>query len=109
MNYIRNVLQIQSFFKNGSRFCIFLPAGKTYRSHARIPKQAIEHVYPIVYTIYRKGDDDLVELRRVDNNILISKVKKEQELTLEDIFQDYDGAYKAEKFDWGSPSGKEVW
>ena len=45
----------------------------------------------------------------VDNNILISKVKKEQELTLEDIFQDYDGAYKAEKFDWGSPSGKEVW
>ena len=50
-----------------------------------------------------------MELRRVDNNILISKVKKEQELTLEDIFQDYDVAYKAEEFDWGSPSGKEVW
>ncbi len=67
----------------------------------RIPKAFLEAL--------GMRENDLVELSRVDNNILISKVKKEQELTLEDIFQDYDGAYKAEKFDWGSPSGKEVW
>ena len=67
----------------------------------RIPKASLEAL--------GMRENDLVELSRVDNNILISKVKKEQELTLEDIFQDYDGAYKAEKFDWGSPSGKEVW
>lgn len=67
----------------------------------RIPKAFLEAL--------GMKENDLVELSRVDNNILISKVKKEQELTLEDIFQDYDGAYKAEKFDWGSPSGKEVW
>lgn len=67
----------------------------------RIPKAFLEAL--------GMRENDLVELSRVDNNILISKVKKEQELTLEDIFQDYDGAYKAEKYDWGSPSGKEVW
>ena len=67
----------------------------------RIPKAFLEAL--------GMRENALVELSRVDNNILISKVKKEQELTLEDIFQDYDGAYKAEKFDWGSPSGKEVW
>ncbi len=53
--------------------------------------------------------NDLVELNRVDDNIVITKVKKEKELTLEDIFKDYDGEYKAEEFDWGSPIGKEVW
>ena len=58
----------------------------------RIPKAFLEAL--------GMRENDLVELSRVDNNILISKVKKEQELTLEDIFQDYDGAYKAEKFDW---------
>lgn len=53
-------------------------------------------------------ENDLVELNRVDN-IVISKVKKEKELTLEDIFKDYDGENVAEEFDWGSPTGKEVW
>lgn len=54
-------------------------------------------------------ENDVVELNRVDDNIVITKVKKEKELTLEDIFKDYDGKYEAEKYDWGSPVGKEVW
>lgn len=54
-------------------------------------------------------ENDLVELSRVDDNIVISKVKEKKELTLDDIFKDYDGEYVAEEFDWGSPSGKEVW
>ncbi|MCM1387140.1 MAG: hypothetical protein NC231_07425 [Bacillus sp. (in: Bacteria)] len=33
---------------------------------------------------------------------------KEKELTLDDIFKDYDGESAVEKFDWGSPVGKEV-
>ena len=99
----------------------------------------VDDVYPIVYTKYKKGDDfmqatiqkwgnsqgiripkafldalgmmenDLVELNRVDDNIVITKVKEKKELTLEDIFKDYDGEYAAEEFDWGSPVGKEVW
>lgn len=54
-------------------------------------------------------ENDLVELSRVDDNIVIKKVKKERELTLDDIFKDYDGKDTAEEFDWGSPVGKEVW
>ncbi len=54
-------------------------------------------------------ENDLVELSRVDDNIVITKVKSEKELTLEDIFKDYDGESAAEEFDWGSPIGREVW
>lgn len=55
------------------------------------------------------AENDLVELSRVDDNIVITKVKEKKELTLEDIFKDFDGEDKAEEFDWGSPVGKEVW
>ena len=101
--------------------------------------KVIDNVYTIVYTKCMEGDDfmqatiqkwgnsqgiripkaflealgmvenDLVELNRVDDNIVITKVKEKKELTLEDIFKDYDGEYKTEEFDWGSPVGKEVW
>jgi len=101
--------------------------------------KVIDNVYTIVYTEYKEGDDfmqatiqkwgnsqgiripkaflealgmkenDLVELGRVDDHIVIKKASKKQDLTLEDIFKDYDGENKAEEFDWGSPVGKEVW
>lgn len=101
--------------------------------------KVIDNVYTIVYTEYAEGDgfmqttiqkwgnsqgiripkaflealgmmeNDLVELSRVDDNIVITKVKKKKELTLEDIFKDYNGQYKAEEYDWGSPARKEVW
>lgn len=40
---------------------------------------------------------------------MIIGVKEKEELTLEDIFKDYDCEIVAEEFDWGSPMGKEVW
>jgi len=36
------------------------------------------------------------------------KVKSKKELTLEDIFKDYDGKSVAKEFDWGSTVGKEI-
>jgi len=54
-------------------------------------------------------ENDLVELSRVNDNIVITKVKSEKELTLDDIFKDFDGECEAEEFDWGAPIGKEVW
>lgn len=101
--------------------------------------KVIDDVYTIVYTKYMKGDDfvqatiqkwgnsqgiripkafleavgmgenDLVEINRDDDNIVITKIKEKKGLTLEDIFKDYDGEYETEEFDWGSPAGKEVW
>lgn len=35
-------------------------------------------------------ENDLVELSRVDNNIVIKKAVAKKELTLHDIFKDYD-------------------
>lgn len=65
----------------------------------RIPKAFLEALGMM--------ENDIVELNRVDDNIVITKVKKE--VTLEDIFKDFDGEYVAEEFDWGVPVGKEVW
>ena len=72
-----------------------------YSQGIRIPKAFLEAL--------GMRENDLVELSRVDDNIVIKKVKKENELTLDDIFKDYDGESAAEEFDWGSPVGKEVW
>lgn len=67
----------------------------------RIPKAFLEAL--------GMSENDVVELDRVDNNIVIRKVKKRTELTLDDIFKDYNDEDMAEKFDWGAPVGKEVW
>lgn len=67
----------------------------------RIPKAFLEAL--------GMGENDLVELNRINDDIVITKVKKKEELTLDDIFKNYDGESIAEKFDWGAPVGKEVW
>lgn len=71
----------------------------------RIPKAFLEAL--------GMAENDLVELSRVDDNLVIKKVKKENEriseLTLEEIFKDYEGDDTAKEFDWGAPVGKEVW
>ncbi len=67
----------------------------------RIPKAFLEALGMM--------ENDLVELNRVDDNIVITKVKEKKELTLEDIFKDYDEEYVAEEFEWGTPVGNEVW
>ena len=36
-------------------------------------------------------------------------MKEEMEVTLDDIFEDYEGESAAEEYDWGSPVGKEAW
>ena len=67
----------------------------------RIPKAFLEALGMM--------ENDLVELSRVDDHIVIKKAKKESKLTLEQIFKDYEGESTAEEFDWGAPVGKEVW
>lgn len=67
----------------------------------RIPKAFLEAL--------GMAENDLVELTRVDDNIVIKKVHKEDNLTLDEIFKDYDGESAAEEFEWGPPVGREVW
>lgn len=67
----------------------------------RIPKAFLEAL--------GMSENDVVELDRVNDNIVIKKVKPQNTLTIDDIFKGYDGEYKPEEFDWGTPVGKEVW
>lgn len=55
----------------------------------RIPKALLEAL--------GMTENDLVELNRVDDNIVITKVKEKKEVILEDIFKDYDGEYAVEE------------
>lgn len=54
-------------------------------------------------------ENDIVELNRLDDNIVIKKVDKKTELSLDDIFKDYNEDTLPEPFEWGTPIGKEVW
>ncbi|MFG6363551.1 MAG: AbrB/MazE/SpoVT family DNA-binding domain-containing protein [Schaedlerella sp.] len=72
-----------------------------YSQGIRIPKAFLEALGMI--------ENDIVELSRVDDHIVIKKVKKERNLTLEQIFKDYEGESTVEEFDWGAPVGREVW
>lgn len=67
----------------------------------RIPKAFLEAL--------GMSENDVVELDRVNDNIVIKKIEKTNYLTLDDIFKGYDGKSEAEEFDWGTPVGKEVW
>lgn len=67
----------------------------------RIPKAFLEAL--------GMSENEVVELDRVNDNIVIKKTKKENNLTLDDIFKGYSDECEAEKFDWGAPVGKEVW
>lgn len=67
----------------------------------RIPKAFLEAL--------GMKENDIVELNRVEDNIIIKKIDKNDKLSLEDIFKDYNGEYIAEEFNWGSPIGKEMW
>lgn len=67
----------------------------------RIPKAFLDALGMI--------ENDSVELNREGDNLVITKTKKETELTLEDIFKDYSGTDATEEFDWGAPAGREVW
>ena len=54
--------------------------------------------------------DDPVEIKLNENNeIVISKPKKEK-LTFEMLVKDWDGTYpELEEIDWGDPVGEELW
>ena len=53
--------------------------------------------------------NDSVEILRNGDDIVVHKIKKSSELTLEDIFEGYNGDYKATEADWGERVGSEEW
>ena len=53
-------------------------------------------------------DDDILNLKIKDNKLIIEK-SSDDEINIEDSFEDFNGKYSKEEIDWGEMTGKEVW
>lgn len=63
-------------------------------------------MYMLLYILNNKEGDDFMQatIQKWGNSQGIRN-----ELTLDDIFKDYNGESVAKEFDWNSPVGREVW
>ena len=53
-------------------------------------------------------DDDILDLKIKDNKLIIEN-SSDDEINIEDLFEDFNGKYSKEDIDWGKMTGKEVW
>ncbi|MGN5980466.1 AbrB/MazE/SpoVT family DNA-binding domain-containing protein [Finegoldia magna] len=53
-------------------------------------------------------DNDILDLKIKDNKLIIEN-SSENEMNIEDLFEDFNGQYEKEDIDWGEIVGKEVW
>lgn len=52
--------------------------------------------------------DDIVDIKREEDKIIITKIKKEK-VSLKDRIASYDGPNLCEDFSWDDAVGKELW
>lgn len=53
-------------------------------------------------------DNDILDLKIKDNKLIIEN-SSDDEMNIEDLFEDFNGQYSKEDIDWGKIVGKEVW
>lgn len=53
-------------------------------------------------------DDDILDLKIEENKLIIENLS-DDEMNIEDLFEDFTGQYEKEDIDWGKMIGKEVW
>ena len=53
-------------------------------------------------------DDAILDLKIKDNKLIIEN-SSDDEINIEDLFEDFNGKYSKEDIDWGEMTGKEVW
>lgn len=77
---------------------------KLYRcedSHLlRIPRSILD--------VLNWKDDDILDLKIEDNKLVIEN-SSDNEINIEDSFENFNGKYSKEDIDWGEMTGKEVW
>lgn len=60
----------------------------------------------------KRGDSLSVEVKRPGVIEIVPEAahyRRRKQVTIDDLFADYQGSYKPEEFDWGAPVGKEMW
>ena len=74
---------------------------KCGNSHVlRIPRSILD--------VLNWKDDDILDLKIKDNKLII-EISSDDEINIEDLFEDFNGQYEKEDIDWGRMIGKEVW
>lgn len=59
-----------------------------------------------------RGDSLSVEVKRpgvIEIVPMTMRYRRRKQVTIDDLFADYEGSYKSEELDWGAPVGKEMW
>lgn len=51
---------------------------------------------------------DAKRLQKPTDEMIIEKITCKKNLTLSDIFQDYDKNEQQAEYDWGKPTGREI-
>ena len=52
--------------------------------------------------------NDILDLKIKDNKLIIEN-SSDDEMNIEDLFEDFNGQYEKEDINWGRMIGKEVW
>jgi len=61
------------------------------------------------------SESEVVQVFEEHGRIIIQKVvfptisNDTSRMTIEELFQDYDGEYEPVEIDWGTPVGNEIW
>lgn len=53
-------------------------------------------------------DDDILDLKIEENKLIIENLS-DDEMNIEDLFEDFNWQYEKKDIDWGKVTGKEVW
>lgn len=55
------------------------------------------------------SDDEIVDVSIEGGKIVIERITPPQKKNIKELFEGFDGKYEPSEFDWGGPSGMEVW
>ena len=55
------------------------------------------------------SDNETVDITIENGKIVIERTSPSQKKNIVELFEGFNGKYDAEEFDWGEPSGREVW
>lgn len=66
----------------------------------RLPKYLLESI--------KWQENEQINIKAENGKIVIEKAQ-EAEITIEELFADFDGQYIPIKIDWGGAVGKEIW
>lgn len=77
----------------------------------KLSKCGDSHVLQIprsILDVLNWKDDDILDLKIEENKLIIENLS-DDEMNIEDLFEDFTGQYEKENIDWGKVTGKEVW